>query len=76
MQKPLTRFTQCGSLTMLFASFVVLFSLSSTALTTFGINKPQNQPGAPTPARKDLNRSRYAFPPPYNASSRHRFRPK
>lgn len=51
MQKPLRRFTQCGSLTMLFAVFVVMFSLSSTALTTFGINKPQNQPAAPTQAR-------------------------
>lgn len=36
---------------MLFAVFVVMFSLSSTALTTFGINKPQNQPAAPTQAR-------------------------
>lgn len=51
MQKPLTRYTQCGNLTLLFAVFVVLFSLSSTALTTFGINKPQNQPAAPTQAR-------------------------
>lgn len=51
MQKPLTRYTQCGSLTLLFAVFVVMFSLSSTALTTFGVNKPQNQPAAPTQTR-------------------------
>jgi hypothetical protein len=51
MQKPLTRYTQCGHLTLLFGVFVVMFSLSSTALTTFGINKPQNQPAAPTQAR-------------------------
>jgi len=52
MQKPLTRYSHCGNLTLLFASFVVLFSLSSTALTTFGINKPANNPAAPTPAPK------------------------
>lgn len=51
MQQPLKRYTQCGNLTLMFAVFVVLFSLSSTALTTFGINKPQNQPAAPTQAR-------------------------
>ncbi|CRL03030.1 CLUMA_CG016475, isoform A [Clunio marinus] len=57
MHKPLKRFTQCGSLTMLFTVFVVMFSLSSTALTTFGIYKPQNQPAAPTqtPKGKDCN---------------------
>lgn len=55
MQKSFTtRYTQCGNLTLLFAVFVVMFSLSSTALTTFGINKPQNQPAAPTQARKDF----------------------
>lgn len=49
MQKPLKRFTQCGSLTTLFIVFVITFSLSSTALTTFGINKsPSNvQPATP-----------------------------
>ena len=53
MQKPLKRFTQCGSLTTLFTVFVIMFSLSSTALTTFGINKPANSnPADPTPARK------------------------
>lgn len=52
MQKSLRRFTQCGSLTMFTMVFVVIFSLSSTALTTFGINKPQNQPAAPTQAPK------------------------
>lgn len=51
MQQPLKRYTQCGNLTLMFAVFVILFSLSSTALTTFGINKPQNQPAAPTQAR-------------------------
>lgn len=34
--QPLKRFTQCGSLTMLFLVFIVLFGVSSTALTTFG----------------------------------------
>ncbi|CAO1311386.1 unnamed protein product [Diamesa tonsa] len=48
--KPLDKFRQCGPLTMLFAVFIVLFGVSSTALTTFGINKNTNQPGAPTPA--------------------------
>lgn len=36
----LKRFTQCGSLTMLFAVFIVLFGVSSTALTTFGKAPP------------------------------------
>lgn len=54
MQKPLTRYSQCGNLTLLFAVFVVLFSLSSSALTTFGVNKPANNPAAPTQARKYL----------------------
>lgn len=45
--EPLKRFTQCGSLTMLFAVFIVLFGVSSTALTTFG-KSPPNPPPAPT----------------------------
>ncbi|XP_023169638.2 uncharacterized protein LOC111598569 [Drosophila hydei] len=40
--QPLKRFTQCGSLTMLFGVFIILFGVSSTALTTFG--KTNNQP--------------------------------
>ncbi|XP_037954929.1 uncharacterized protein LOC119684868 [Teleopsis dalmanni] len=44
--QPLKRFTQCGSLTMLFCVFLILFGVSSTALTTFG--KTNNSP-APTP---------------------------
>lgn len=36
----LKRFTQCGSLTMLFGVFIVLFGVSSTALTTFGKAPP------------------------------------
>ncbi|XP_070137895.1 uncharacterized protein sosie isoform X3 [Drosophila bipectinata] len=40
--QPLKRFTQCGSLTMLFGIFIILFGVSSTALTTFG--KTNNQP--------------------------------
>lgn len=52
MQKPLKRFTQCGSLTTLFTVFVIMFSLSSTALTTFGINKsPSSNLQPATPAR-------------------------
>ncbi|XP_031631297.1 uncharacterized protein LOC116345767 [Contarinia nasturtii] len=46
--EPLKRFTQCGSLTMLFAVFIVLFGVSSTALTTFG-KSPQNPPPPPPP---------------------------
>lgn len=53
--KPLDKFRQCGPLTMLFAVFIVLFGVSSTALTTFGINKNTNQPGAPTPARNTIS---------------------
>lgn len=47
--QPLKRFTQCGSLTMLFAVFIVLFGVSSTALTTFGKTNPnvQQPPTAP-----------------------------
>ncbi|KAM7360716.1 oogenesis-related protein sosie [Cochliomyia hominivorax] len=44
--QPLKRFTQCGSLTMLFGVFIILFGVSSTALTTFG--KSSNNP-PPTP---------------------------
>ncbi|XP_061393146.1 uncharacterized protein LOC133328619 [Musca vetustissima] len=44
--QPLKRFTQCGSLTMLFGVFIILFGVSSTALTTFG--KSSNVP-PPTP---------------------------
>lgn len=46
---PLKRFTQCGSLTMLFSVFIVLFGVSSTALTTFGKTNPnlQNTPAPP-----------------------------
>lgn len=46
--EPLKRFTQCGSLTMLFAVFIVLFGVSSTALTTFG-KSPQSPPPPPPP---------------------------
>lgn len=46
--EPLKRFTQCGSLTMLFAVFIVLFGVSSTALTTFG-KSPNPPPPPPTP---------------------------
>lgn len=46
--EPLKRFTQCGSLTMLFAVFIVLFGVSSTALTTFG-KSPNLPPPPPTP---------------------------
>lgn len=46
--EPLKRFTKCGSLTMLFAIFIVLFGVSSTALTTFGKTSPNNaQPSTP-----------------------------
>ncbi|XP_075147863.1 oogenesis-related protein sosie [Haematobia irritans] len=44
--QPLKRFTQCGSLTMLFGVFIILFGVSSTALTTFG---KSNLPPPPTP---------------------------
>lgn len=47
--EPLKRFTQCGSLTMLFAVFIVLFGVSSTALTTFGKSQP-SQPVSQTQA--------------------------
>lgn len=46
--EPLKRFTQCGSLTMLFAVFIVLFGVSSTALTTFGKSPNQSPPPPPT----------------------------
>lgn len=49
--QPLKRFTQCGSLTMLFAIFIVLFGVSSTALTTFG-KPPSNLPPATPAPRK------------------------
>lgn len=47
--QPLKRFTQCCSLTMLFAVFIVLFGVSSTALTTFGKSSPNTVPVPPTP---------------------------
>lgn len=47
--QPLKRFTQCGSLTMLFVVFIVLFGVSSTALTTFGKASPNTVPVPPTP---------------------------
>lgn len=47
--QPLKRFTQCGSLTMLFSVFIVLFGVSSTALTTFG-KSPNPPPPPPTQA--------------------------
>lgn len=47
--QPLKRFTQCGSLTMLFLVFIVLFGVSSTALTTFGKSSPNTVPVPPTP---------------------------
>ncbi|XP_067618246.1 uncharacterized protein sosie [Eurosta solidaginis] len=48
--QPLKRFTQCGSLTMLFGVFIILFGVSSTALTTFG--KTNSDKPAPTPIIK------------------------
>lgn len=59
MTQPLKRFTQCGSLTMLFAVFIVLFGVSSTALTTFGKSNTQNQ--ATPPPSKDQKRSFMEF---------------
>lgn len=64
MYQPLKRFTQCGSLTMLFAVFIVLFGVSSTALTTFGKSNSQNT--ATPPPSKDHN---YL---PLHAASLHR----
>lgn len=52
MMKPLKRFTQCGSLTMLFAVFIVLFGVSSTALTTFGKTSPNLQQAPPPPRKR------------------------
>ncbi|KAG5679069.1 hypothetical protein PVAND_008666 [Polypedilum vanderplanki] len=52
MQKPLKQFTKCSSLTTFFIVFVITFSLSSTALTTFGIGKPQSNPPLATTAPK------------------------
>uniref|UniRef100_A0A336L3L3 CSON002765 protein n=1 Tax=Culicoides sonorensis TaxID=179676 RepID=A0A336L3L3_CULSO len=48
---PLKRFTQCGSLTMLFVVFIVLFGVSSTALTTFGKTNPNLNNPTPPPIR-------------------------
>ncbi|CAD7085152.1 unnamed protein product [Hermetia illucens] len=48
----LKRFTQCGSLTMLFTVFIVLFGVSSTALTTFGKTSPNVQQPPTTPPVK------------------------
>ena len=46
----LKRMTNCGSISMLFAILIVLFGVSSSALTTFGKSSSQNnQPAAPTP---------------------------
>jgi hypothetical protein len=54
--QPLKRFTQCGSLTMLFAVFIVLFGVSSTALTTFGKTNPNlNNPTAPPIKARECN---------------------
>ncbi|XP_055375344.1 uncharacterized protein LOC129608058 [Condylostylus longicornis] len=50
--QPLKRFTQCGSLTMLFVVFIVLFGVSSTALTTFGKTNPNLQQPTQPPAAK------------------------
>lgn len=52
--QPLKRFTQCGSLTMLFGVFIILFGVSSTALTTFG-KSSNNPPPTPGPISKFLN---------------------
>lgn len=51
MQKGIQKVTQCGTLTTFFFVFIIVFSLSSSALTTFGVNKPQNNPLPATPAR-------------------------
>lgn len=52
--QPLKRFTQCGSLTMLFGVFIILFGVSSTALTTFG-KSSNNPPPTPGPISKFFN---------------------
>lgn len=51
MQKKIQKVTQCGTLTTFFFVFIIVFSLSSSALTTFGVNKQQNNPLPATPAR-------------------------
>lgn len=57
--EPLKRFTQCGSLTMLFAVFIVLFGVSSTALTTFG--KSPNPPPPPPTLPPGLNSNTHIY---------------
>jgi hypothetical protein len=42
MQKLSRRFTQCGNI-MFATVFIVIFSFGGTALTTFGINKPDDE---------------------------------
>jgi hypothetical protein len=54
MQQPLKRYTKCSSLTILFTVFVITFTLSSSALTTFGkASNTNSNPAAPTQARKE-----------------------
>lgn len=50
MTQPLKRFTQCGSLTMLFGVFIVLFGINSSALTTFGKSPSKEAPPTPVPS--------------------------
>uniref|UniRef100_A0A182JWL8 Uncharacterized protein n=1 Tax=Anopheles christyi TaxID=43041 RepID=A0A182JWL8_9DIPT len=45
---PLKQMTHCGSISALFAVLIVLFGVSSSALTTFGKSNT-NQQAAPTP---------------------------
>lgn len=55
MQRRIQKVTQCGTLTTFFFVFLIVFSLSSSALTTFGVNKPQNNPLPPTQARNQAH---------------------
>lgn len=50
--QPLKRYTQCGSLTIMFVVFIVLFGVSSTALTTFGKTNSNAAPATPGPIVK------------------------
>ncbi|XP_049536973.1 uncharacterized protein LOC125951891 [Anopheles darlingi] len=46
---PLKQMTHCGSISALFAVLIVLFGVSSSALTTFGKSNTGNQQAPPTP---------------------------
>uniref|UniRef100_T1GJL2 EGF-like domain-containing protein n=1 Tax=Megaselia scalaris TaxID=36166 RepID=T1GJL2_MEGSC len=45
--QPLKKFTQCSGLTLLFGVFIILFGVSSTALTTFGKSNIPSSTQAP-----------------------------